>query len=134
MASQGLKMLFPRIFCWTLLIAMAGLVLITVSPLRSLFNISWDLSNLGLPLGGLGSALLVLTILNSMNGLIKVFMMIAGASGVCWPLNLYLHSLLTIFFPNEPFTFVVAFIVLPLTFVIGTIGALISGLIQLRSR
>jgi hypothetical protein len=132
--SMGLKVQILRIICWTLLIAMVGLVLITVSPLRSVFNIRWDLSNLGLPLGGLGAALLVVMILSKMNGLLKVFMLIAGISGVCWPLNLYLHSLLINFHPNEPFTFIVAFVVLPLTFLIGTTGALIIGIRQLVSR
>jgi hypothetical protein len=132
--SMGLKVQILRIICWTLLIAMVGLVLITVSPLRSVFNIRWDLSNLGLPLGGLGAALLVVMILSQMNGLLKIFMLIAGASGVCWPLNLYLHSLLINFYPNEPLTFIVAFVVLPLTFLIGTTGALIVGVKRLIAR
>ena len=134
MANAGMKMLILKIICWTLLLAITGLVLVTVSPLRSLFDIWWDLGNLGLPLGGLGAALLVVTILSKMNRLLKAFMLVAGTSAVCWPLNLYLHSLLIKSFPNEPFTFVMAFMILPLTFLTGAIGSLVIGFKQMILR
>jgi hypothetical protein len=80
MARKRLKMSGLEISCWTSLIAMAGLVLITISPVRSIF-IPWDLSNLGRPLGGLGATLLVVMILSKMNGLLKVFILIGGLPG-----------------------------------------------------
>jgi hypothetical protein len=127
------NMRIRRVICWIILFLIVGLVAITVSPLRDLFHIGWDLSNIGLLLGVLGALLLLSTVFNGMPRLLQVFLCAAGASGLCWPLDLYLHSILFPLFPTEPVTYIVAFIVLPITFIIGVIGAIVTGLVRLMT-
>ena len=119
------------IVCWVLLGSMVGLVLIVISPLRLLLNIRGDLSNYVIHLGVLGVPLVILSILTRMSRMLRIFLITAGASALGWSISLYLHDLLIRFFPTEPVTYVLVFFVLPVTFLVGVLGAIAIGIKQL---
>jgi hypothetical protein len=72
----------------------------------------------------------MLTAINRTSKLLKVFLIMAGASAFGLPVNLYLHDLLIRFFPSEPFTFIMVFIILPIIFLAGVAGAIVIGVKQ----
>ena len=121
------------IICWALLGIMVGLVLIVVSPLMELLQIPGDLRDYVIYPGVLGGALVILAIITRMSGLLRGFLITAGASALGWPISLYLHNLLFRFFPTEPVTFILFFFILPVTFLIGVLGAIVIGIKQLVS-
>jgi hypothetical protein len=116
------------IVCWVLLGIMAGLVLSVVSPLRELLHIPGDLSNYVTPLGVLGALLVVLATITKMSRVLRSFLITAGASAFGWPISLYIHDLLFPLFPTEGVTYVMVFFILPITFLIGVIGAIAIGI------
>lgn len=122
------------IACWVLLGAMVCLIALVVSPLRDVLNISGDLSNAALPLGIMGMLLVILSLVTKMSRLLRSFLIAAGVSAFGWPFSLYLHNLLSRFFPTEPVTYLLVFYILPVTFIIGTIGAIVIGIQPLVSR
>ena len=119
------------IVCWLLLGSMAGLVLILVSPLRGLLQIHGDLSNYVTHLAVLGVPLVILAIITKMSSMLRIFLITAGASASGWLISLNLHDLLALFFPTEPVTYILVFFVLPVTFLIGVLGATVIGIKQL---
>ena len=119
------------IACWLLLGIMAGLVLVVVSPLRNLLQIQGDLSNYVIHLAVLGVPLVILAIITRMSRVLRSFLIIAGASASGWLISLNLHDLLAHFFPTEPVTYILVFFVLPVTFLIGVLGATVIGIKQL---
>jgi hypothetical protein len=121
------------IVCWILLGLMVGLVVAVVSPLGGLLGMRADFSNYVLPLGVLGGLLVILTILTKTSKMLKSFLITAGVSALGWPISLYLHSLLIQALPTEPVTYVLVFYVLPVTFVVGVLGAIATGIKQLVS-
>lgn len=121
------------IICWGLLGAVAGLVLIVVSPLRGLLGIQGDLSNYTIHLMLLGISLVILAIITKMNRALKTFLIIAGGSASGWFISLYAHDLMSPFFPTEPVTYILVFFVLPVTFLVGVLGATIIGIKQIIS-
>jgi hypothetical protein len=110
---------------------MAGLVLVVVSPLRELLHVPGDLSDYVIQLGALGVSLVVLAIITRMSKVLRNFMITAGASALGWPVSLYIHDLLFPLFPTEGVTYVLVFFILPVTFLAGVIGAIVTG-IKLR--
>ena len=121
---------FRIIICWILLGILAGLLLILVSPLRELLHIRGDLSDYVIHPGALGALLVLFTIISRTSRLLKSFLITAGASAVGWPISLYLHDILFRFFPTEPITYILVFFVLPMTFLVGVLGAIIIGIKQ----
>lgn len=119
--------------CWVLLVIMAGLVLIVVSPLRSLLRIQGDLSNYTIHLAVLGVPLIILAIITKMSRVLRGFLITAGGSASGWFISLYLHDLMAGFFPTEPVTYILVFFVLPVTFLAGVLGATVIGIKQLIS-
>ena len=63
--------------------------------------------------------------------MLRIFLITAGASALGWSISLYLHDLLIRFFPTEPVTYVLVFFVLPVTFLVGVLGAIAIGIKQL---
>ena len=121
------------IICWLLLGAMAGLVLVAVSPLRGLLGIQGDLSNYTIHLMLLGISLVILAIITKMSRALKTFLIISGGSASGWFISLYAHDLMSPFFPTEPVTYVLVFFVLPVTFLAGVLGAIVTGIKHLIS-
>lgn len=119
--------------CWVLLGIMAGLVLIVVSPLRGLMGIQGDLSNYVIHLAVLGIPLVILAIITKMSRVLRGFLIAAGGSASGWFISLYLHDLMYSFFPTEPVTYILVFFVLPVTFLVGILGATVIGIKQLVS-
>ena len=115
------------IVCWAIL---AGLILLLVFPLTpwGVYSGRFELFP-GIPLIVLGSALVILSAIQRMNVILKIFLIAAGASAIGWPSSLFLHSFLFQYFPTEPVTYVLFFYVFPMTFVISMIGSLIAGLL-----
>ncbi len=122
------------IACWVLLGAMVCLFVLGVSPLRNLLRLSGDFRNFTLPLGILGILLVILVLVTKMSRWLRDFLITAGTSAFAWPFSLYLHNLLFPIFPAEPVTFILFFYILPVTFVIGTLGAIAAGIVQLASK
>jgi hypothetical protein len=112
---------------------MVGLLLTIVSPLRELLHIPEDLSNYVIHLGVMGVLLVILASTTRTSRLLKSSMIIAGASALGWPISVYIHDLIFPFFPNEDVTFILVFLVLPVTFLVGTLGAIVVGIKQLVS-
>ena len=121
------------IVCWVLLGIMAGLVLIVVSPLRDILQIQGDLSNYVIHLAVLGVPLVILAMITIMSRVLRSFLITAGTSASGWFISLRLHDLLTPFFPTEPVTYILVFFVLPVTFLVGVLGATAIGIKQLVS-
>ena len=121
------------IICWVLLGAMAGLVLIVVSPLRGLLGIQGDLSNYTIHLMLLGIPLVMLAIITKISRALKTFLITAGGSASGWFISLYLHDLMYSFFPTEPVTYILVFFVIPVTFLVGVLGATVIGIKQIIS-
>jgi len=61
---------------------------------------------------------------------LRFFFILTGASALGWPVSLWLHDILIKTFPNEPVTYILVFFVLPVTFIIGVVGAIITGVVQ----
>jgi NADH:ubiquinone oxidoreductase subunit 6 (subunit J) len=118
------------VVCWVLLGSMAGLILVVVSPLRELLQVPGDLSNYVIHLGVLGASLLILAIITVINRVLKNFMITAGASALGWPVSIYIHELIASIYPTEGVTYVLVFFVLPVTFLVGLLGAIIIGIRQ----
>ena len=119
--------------CWILLGIMAGLIIVVVSPLRELLQIPGDLSNYVIHLGVLGVLLLIMVILTKMTMWLRIFMITAGTSALGWPISLYIHDLISPLFPDEGFTYLLVFFILPVTFLIGVSGSIVIGIKQLVS-
>jgi hypothetical protein len=118
------------VVCWVLLGSMAGLVLIFVSPLRELLHIPGDLSDYVIQLGAMGLSLVILAIITRMSKVLRNFMITAGASALGWPVSLYIHDLMFPTFPTESVTYVLVFFILPVTFLVGVLGAIVIGIRQ----
>ena len=121
------------IVCWVLLGTMAGLVLLVVSPLRSLLQIQGDLSNYVIHLAVLGIPLVILAITTKMSRVLRGFLITAGGSASGWFISLYVHDLISGAFPTEPVTYIMVFFVLPVTFLAGVLGATVIGIKQFIS-
>jgi hypothetical protein len=112
--------------CWAIL---AGLVLLLIIPLTPLGQYSGRFELFpGIPLIAFGIALVIMAAIQKTNTILKFFLIATGASAIGWPSSLFLHSFLFQYFPTEPVTYVLFFYVFPMTFVISTIGSLITGL------
>ena len=121
------------IVCWVLLGLMVGLMVTIVSPLSELLHIPKDLSNYVIHLGMLGGSLIILALITRMSRLLKISMITTGASALGWPISVYIHDLIFPIFPNEGVTFILVFIILPMTFLSGVLGAIAIGINQLVS-
>jgi hypothetical protein len=100
----------------------------------------------GLGMVGLGVTLLVLTVKAKVQGMLKKFFLLTGASAVGLPVFVLLHNavyaLFIYFFGanfwgsmgDEPFFFIMATIICPLGFLVGAIGSIVIGVRKSPSR
>ncbi|MFH1401985.1 MAG: hypothetical protein ABIG40_03435 [Parcubacteria group bacterium] len=73
----------------------------------------------------LGLVLIVSTVKQKVEGALKKFLLLAGASAVGFPLFAVLHNLVSALLGvEEPFFFILAAIVCPLGFLVGVIGTI----------
>jgi hypothetical protein len=89
---------------------------------------------------GLGVTLLVLTVRTKVAGILKKFLLLTGASAVGFPVFAALHNLvyalLIIWFGedfwgaggDEPVFFILAAIVCPIGFLVGTVGTIVLAI------
>jgi len=126
--KQMKKSLIPVIF-W----ALAGVFVVIVSnmlipglipALRGymafLMPISWVVFFL------LGLTLIILTIKKKVQGLLKKFSLLTGASAVGFLVFVFLHNAVYgLFGVEEPFFFILAVIICPLGFLVGLVGSAI---------
>jgi hypothetical protein len=118
--------------CWLLFYLLAALFIFAVSPLHTLFHLEGEFLSFALPIGVVGLLLLIFALKATMSTWLRFFFILTGASGLGWPVGLYVHNLLLFsLFPAEPVTYVLVFFVLPVTFLAGIIETLVVG-IRLR--
>ena len=115
---------------WLLFACLLALIIVVLSPLRTTLDASGDLRSFVPLLGILGALLVVLAAPAGAGRWLKFFFILTGASALGWPLSLWLHGILIRAFPTEPVTYVLVFYILPLTFVTGISGTIISGIMQ----
>lgn len=73
----------------------------------------------------LGLALIALTVKKKVEGWLKKFLLLTGASAAGFPLFVVLHNLVSALSGiEEPFFFILAAIVCPLGFLVGAIGTI----------
>lgn len=73
-----------------------------------------------------GLALVVATLKQKVEGALKKFLLLAGASAAGFPLFAVLHNFVSVLFGiEEPFFFILAVIVCPLGFLVGATGTIV---------
>ena len=118
---------------WLLLVCLLALIVAGLT-LPRLLRMGGDSRTFLFPLGVLGVLLAVIAARIKTARWLKFFFMLTGFSAFGLPADLFLHDQLYKMWPAEPVTYVLLFYILPLTFVIGVLGAIITGLARLFSR
>lgn len=118
---------------WLWFICLLVLIIIAL-PLRNFLHLGGDIRSFLFPLGILGALLVVFAALARTGGRLRFFFILTGASALGWPVSLWLHDILIKVWSNEPVTYVLVFYILPLTFVTGVIGTIITGIARVISR
>ena len=116
--------------CWLLFAIIVAIAIVAISPIHTFLHIGLDFSSFVLPLGIAGAGLLVLASLTKMTKWLRLFFILTGASALGWPVSLFAHQQLFKIFPTEPVTYILVFYILPVTFIIGAIGTIITGIWQ----
>lgn len=119
--------------CWLLFAVLVALFFVA-APLNSLLRIGGDFRSFLLPIGILGALLVFVVALAKTGRWLKFFFILTGASALGWPISLWLHNILINAFPTEPVTYVLVFYILPVTFVTGVVGTIITGIVRGFSR
>jgi hypothetical protein len=124
------KLMKSKLFvtCWLIFVFLVALFVFALTPLRQLSSLSFELFP-GIPLIVAGVALVVFVAVRPVKPVLKGFMITAGVSAVGWPSSLFLHNFLYSYFPTEPVTYILFFIIFPLTFVIGALGTIITTVV-----
>jgi hypothetical protein len=117
---------------WGVFSVLVALFIFALTPFREQFG-RFEVFP-GIPLIVLGLVVVVLAATLNMNTLLKCFLVVAGASAIGWPSSLFLHNFLYYYYPTEPVTYILFFLVFPLSFAIGAIGSIAVGLISLLHR
>jgi hypothetical protein len=113
---------------WVIFWAMVAVFVIIICamfvlvPLRIGFNAlaAWPI------FFGLGIALIVLTVKKKVEGKLKKFLLLTGASAVGLPVFAVLHNLVSALFnTEEPVFFIIATIVCPIGFLVGAVGTIV---------
>jgi hypothetical protein len=88
---------------------------------------------------GLGVTLLVLTVKTKVGGMLKKFLLLTGASIVGLPIFAILHNVIivsgilnkvgsSLFNPDEPLFWFMAYIVCPIGFLVGVVGSIVLAI------
>jgi len=116
--------------CWLMFALLVALFIVAISPMHKLMRLGGDFSSFVLPLGIVGVVLLVTVALTKMSGWLRFVFILTGASALGWQFSLFAHDLLIKIFPTEPVTYVLVFFVLPVSFIFGVIGTIVTGIWQ----
>jgi len=117
----------PTGFLFAILVTLA---IVAILPLHTLLHLGGDLRSFIPVLGIVGTVLLVLAALTKMSKWLRFFFILTGASALGWQVSLFAHELLIKIFPTEPVTHVLVFFILPVTFIVGVAGAIVTGIWQ----
>jgi hypothetical protein len=121
------------VFSWVLLLVLlSGIIL--VLPLHAVLRLGGDLRNYLLPLGVVGTLLIISAALAKTGKWLKFFFILTGASALGWPVGLFLHDQLVKVWSTEPLTYVLVFFILPVTFIAGVAGTIVTGMLRLLLR
>ena len=118
---------------WVLFVSLLALIAAGLT-LPRLLRMGGDSRTFIFPLGVLGILLVVIAARVKTAGWLRFFFMLVGLSAFGLPADLFVHDQLFKLRPAEPVTYVVLFYILPLTFVIGVLGTIITGLAYLFSK
>jgi uncharacterized membrane protein len=118
------------------------LLLILISPVSKMVNMGIFMLVTGIALLVLGGLLSFFTIKDKTRGLLKVFLILTGASAAGITVSVLLHNAVYGLFiywfggdfwdriglPDEPVFFILGLVVCPLAFIVGTIGSIVVAL------
>ena len=77
----------------------------------------------------LGVALIVLTVKERVQGILKIFLILTGASAVGLPVFVLLHNVVSgLFNIEEPVFFIMAVFVCPIGFLVGAVGTIVLAI------
>ena len=117
---------------WSVFWALVGVFVILVSmifiPRVMRLPTVWWLTLLpaGVVFVLLSVALLFLTVKAKVGGIPKLFLLLAGASGVGLPVSTFLHNAVSgLFNIEEPVFFIIAILVCPIGFLVGAVGTIV---------
>ena len=136
---------------WPIFWALTGAFVVTfvviatasfIPAVRGLLEGGWFFIISGILFFLLGVALLVLTVKGRVTGLIRRFLILAGASSTGIPVSVLLHNAIygvfVYFFGegfwdrigigDEPFFFILAIIVCPIGFLVGAVGSIVLSI------
>ena len=123
---------------WSIFWALVGVFVIVVSmifiqPAMRLLMPSGFLPAIFLPaivvFVLLGMALLFLTVKTKVGGILKLFLLLTGASTVGLPVSIFLHNAVSrLFNIEEPVFFIMAVFVCPIGFLVGAVGTIVLAI------
>ncbi len=77
----------------------------------------------------LGAALIVVTVREKVEGILKKFLLLTGASAVGLPISILLHNAVSrLFNTEEPVFFIMAIFVCPIGFLVGAVGSIVLAI------
>jgi hypothetical protein len=115
------------IFSWLFFVFLLALIIVAL-PLRNLLHLGGDIGSFLFTLGILGALLVIVAAGAKTGRWLRFFFILTGASALGWPVGLWLHNILIKVWSTEPITYVLVFYILPLTFVTGVLGTVITGI------
>jgi len=117
---------------WIIFWALVGVFIIIIGTMFVLVPLAGNLPLVNVFLPGiaifliLGVALLVLTIKKKVEGNLKKFLLLTGASAAGLPVFAVLHNVVSgLFNIEEPVFFILATMVCPISFLVGAIGTIV---------
>jgi hypothetical protein len=120
-------------FSWVVFACLPALVAAALT-LPRLLRLGGDFRTFLYPIGVLGALLTGAAAGIKSGRWQKFFFILTGASALGWPVSLFLHDQLVKIWSTEPVTYVLVFYILPVTFVTGVLGTIITGLLGLFAR
>jgi hypothetical protein len=76
----------------------------------------------------LGVALIVLTVRKKVKGLLRVFLLLTGASAAAMVVSIIMHNVMGSWVSvEEPVTYIMAVFVCPIAFLVGGVGSVVLG-------
>ena len=91
--------------------------------------IPYGLLVIGVVFALLGGVLLFLMVKTEVRGILKVFLLLTGASAVGLPISAFLHNVVSALFNvEEPVFFMMAVFVCPLGFLVGAVGTIVINI------